>query len=300
MMLSICRHSVQCCSVKPDESVGKIVNDWSPDDDQNPEELGTYLEGDMLIPSVEGRNGLVATTSRWPNGVVPYVISPSLGSSGTNMILKAMDEYHAKTCIRFVPRTSEKDYLSIESSSTGCWSSVGKVGKRQSVNLQNPGCLSKVGTPIHELMHALGFLHEQNRNDRDSYIRVIKSNIKPDTLANFEKAGPGETTAYGVQYDTGSVMHYSSTAFSRNGQKTIEALRGGYNMGQRDGFAQSDIEKLNVMYKCGDIPSQGSSMGGYTNPVAGFIGGVASIFQALGGKSDATEDVEATNDLGEA
>lgn len=45
-----------------------------------------------------------------------------------------------------------------------------------------------------------------------------------DTLPNFEKAAAGETTAYGVQYDTGSVMHYSSTAFSRNGQKTIEAL----------------------------------------------------------------------------
>ena len=209
---------------EPDESVGKIVNDWTPEDGQNPEELGSYLEGDMLIPSVEGRNGLVSMTSRWPNGVVPYIISPSLGSSGTNMILKAMEEYHTKTCIRFIPRTNEKDYISIESSSTGCWSSVGKVGKKQSVNLQNPGCLSKVGTPIHELMHALGFLHEQNRNDRDSYVRVITSNIKPDTLPNFEKAAPGETTAYGVQYDTGSVMHYSSTAFSKNGQKTIEAL----------------------------------------------------------------------------
>lgn len=229
---------------EPDESVGKIVNDWTPEDGQNPEELGSYLEGDMLIPTVEGRNGLVSTASRWPNGVVPYIISPSLGSSGTNMILRAMDEYHAKTCIRFVPRTNEKDYISIESSSTGCWSSVGRVGKRQSVNLQNPGCLSKIGTPIHELMHALGFMHEQNRNDRDSFVRIIKSNIKPgekyysyavkesvnsfvnmpDTLPNFEKAAPGETTAYGVQYDTGSVMHYSSTAFSKNGQKTIEAL----------------------------------------------------------------------------
>lgn len=27
-----------------------------------------------------------------------------------------------------------------------------------------------------------------------------------------------------MPYNTGSVMHYSSTAFSKNGQKTIEAL----------------------------------------------------------------------------
>ena len=44
-----------------------------------------------------------------------------------------------------------------------------------------------------------------------------------DTLPNFEKARYGETTAYDVTYDKGSVMHYSPTAFSRNGQKTILA-----------------------------------------------------------------------------
>lgn len=49
----------------PDESVGAAVNDWTPEDSQNPEELGTYVEGDMLIPGVEGRNGLVKTSSRW-------------------------------------------------------------------------------------------------------------------------------------------------------------------------------------------------------------------------------------------
>lgn len=52
-----------------------------------------------------------------------------------------------------------------------------------------------------------------------------------ETLSNFEKARAGETDAYGVQYDTGSVMHYSSTAFSKNGQKTIEALVSTFGLG---------------------------------------------------------------------
>lgn len=164
---------------EPDETVGKIVNDWTPEDGQNPEELGSYLEGDMLVPSVEGRNGLVKTSSRWPNGVVPYVIGPGFSSADQSIIQQAIAEYHSKTCLKFVKRTSEKDYLSIESSQTGCWSSVGKVGKRQIVNLQTPGCTTKIGTPIHELMHAVGFLHEQNRYDRDGFVRVLTQNIKP-------------------------------------------------------------------------------------------------------------------------
>lgn len=167
---------------EPDETVGKIVNDWTSEDEQNPEELGSYLEGDMLVPSVEGRNGLVKTSSRWPNGIIPFVIGSGFTSADRSIIQRAMDEYHSKTCLKFVPRTSEKDYISIESSQTGCWSSVGKVGKRQIVNLQSPGCTTKIGTPIHELMHACGFLHEQNRYDRDGFVRVLTQNIKPGEI----------------------------------------------------------------------------------------------------------------------
>lgn len=43
------------------------------------------------------------------------------------------------------------------------------------------------------------------------------------TENNFEKASPHSTSAFGVGYDYGSVMHYSSYAFSKNGQATISA-----------------------------------------------------------------------------
>lgn len=89
-----------------------------------------------------------------------------------------MAQYHAKTCIRFVPRTSENDYLLIKSGRSGCWSSVGRTGGKQDLNLQPDGCLSKVGTAIHELMHALGMFHEQNRSDRDNHVRIRFENIQ--------------------------------------------------------------------------------------------------------------------------
>lgn len=43
------------------------------------------------------------------------------------------------------------------------------------------------------------------------------------TQSNFDKASPIMTNPFGVEYDYGSVMHYSANAFSKNGQPTIAA-----------------------------------------------------------------------------
>jgi hypothetical protein len=36
----------------------------------NPEEMGSYLEGDIMVHN--SRNGLTAETARWLGGIVPY------------------------------------------------------------------------------------------------------------------------------------------------------------------------------------------------------------------------------------
>lgn len=95
-----------------------------------------------------------------------------------DLIEQAINVYHNKTCLKFKPRMGEADYVRITTSSTGCWSSVGRIGGRQDVNLQTPGCLKRIGTVLHELMHAAGFLHEQNRHERDNYVEIVWKNIK--------------------------------------------------------------------------------------------------------------------------
>nr|UZC46533.1 hatching enzyme [Exorista sorbillans]WFF64589.1 hatching enzyme [Exorista sorbillans] len=239
---------------KPDfDKTGNLVAILKPNETSvNPEELGSYLEGDILLPqnAVILKNGLNSRAHRWPRGVVPYEIAENFEISDLHIIGFAMNEYHAKTCIRFKPRTNERDYISIVRGNSGCWSSVGRIGGKQQVNLQAPGCLKKPGTVLHELMHVLGFMHEQNRKERDSYVTIQFQNVQENAVANFQKAP--NTIAFGVGYDYGSVMHYSPKAFSRNDQPTIVAKNPIHRniMGQRDGFSSMDIEKLNRMYNC--------------------------------------------------
>lgn len=99
------------------------------------------------------------------------------------MIDEAIGEYHKLTCVKWVLRKgTEPDYVYFTSGNTGCWSSVGRIGGRQEINLQSPGCLTKKGTVVHEMMHALGFLHEQNRWERDKHVTVNYQNIQTGKL----------------------------------------------------------------------------------------------------------------------
>lgn len=71
----------------PDNETGKVVAEYNPaTDEMNPEELGSYLEGDMLMPNSIGRNGLSSVSSRWPGGVVPFEIRGNFGNKTPNII----------------------------------------------------------------------------------------------------------------------------------------------------------------------------------------------------------------------
>ncbi|GFQ87815.1 astacin-like metalloprotease toxin 1 [Trichonephila clavata] len=141
---------------------------------QNPD----LYDGDML--GIDGpfdaeRNAIPGQKFRWPNAVVPYVIDATL-EGYKQFILDAIKNYHDHTCIRFVPRTDQNDYVKIFLGQ-GCYSQVGRVGGQQLLSLGN-GCLY-VGTAIHEFGHALGFYHEQSRSDRDDYLIIYLENVLP-------------------------------------------------------------------------------------------------------------------------
>lgn len=162
------------------------------------------------------------------------------------------------TCLKFIaydPKIHE-DYVDVTGNFSGCFSSVGRLGGRQVLNLQpfavETGCF-RLMTIAHEFIHAIGFFHMQSATERDDYVRIVFEKITPGSEHNFNIYGFETVTNLSVEYDYGSVMHYSSAAFSVDGSDTIIPLRdlNGETMGQRSRLSSKDISRINRMY-CGE------------------------------------------------
>ena len=86
---------------------------------------------------------------------------------------KAMNYVEQKVpCITFRPKTTSTfNFVSIHPG-PGCESELGMVGGEQRM-LLNSECFAEehgLLKLVHELLHTLGFVHEQNRPDRDDFI----------------------------------------------------------------------------------------------------------------------------------
>ena len=197
------------------------------------------------------RNVLLDETNRWDNATVPFYIREiDFSDEEIETILSAIKEFHQKSCLRFKPYTlSDKNWLFITGSEQGCWSSVGMKGEGgQQLNVNSPRCVKK-GIVIHEMLHASGFFHQQSSSDRDEYVEIVWENISKGHESNFNKYNDSVVTDYGITYDYLSIMHYSRKAFSKNGNDTIVAKKNTTQLGQREGFTEKDLLKLNRMYE---------------------------------------------------
>ncbi|KAL3065931.1 hypothetical protein OYC64_015969 [Pagothenia borchgrevinki] len=208
------------------------------------------VDGD-IVPNVR-RNAdpCTATGCKWPKYrryvYVPIYISTSYTATERNIIIRALLTFHASTCIRFVWRRRHRNYLYFYSGS-GCWSYLGRQSRGQLVSLKKNGCLY-TDTVQHEVLHALGFHHEQVRSDRDSYVSILYQNIKPGQTHNFMKR---QTNNLGTPYDFDSVMHYGKYAFSKNKEPTILAKSNpSLNFGNARTMSKNDIARVNKLYQC--------------------------------------------------
>ncbi|XP_038576302.1 low choriolytic enzyme [Micropterus salmoides] len=211
-------------------------------------------EGDIAVSSGRRSKVCFARSCLWSKSVdghvyIAYTLSPEYSEMETKMIKKGMENIEKGTCVRFVPRTHQRDYIDIQPKS-GCWSYLGARGGRQTVSLQSPDCL-RTGVISHEFMHALGFVHEQSRFDRDKYVTIMWPNIWRDRLRNFEKF---KTDNLDLPYDYGSIMHFGMYAYSQDGEPTIIPKIGNskdIKLGQGSSLSHIDQLKINRLYKCG-------------------------------------------------
>lgn len=71
------------------------------------------------------------------------------------------------------------------------------------------------------MLLALGFYHMQSATDRDDYVTIHLENVKPGKEHNFIKYTNSQVTNFNTTYDYNSIMHYSATAFSKDGNATM-------------------------------------------------------------------------------
>lgn len=109
---------------------------------------------------------------------------------------------------------------------------------------------------VHELMHSLGFQHEQSRADRNQFVQINYGNVIDEEEPNFDIVGSSRTVG---PYDFGSLMHYGQCAFTTCGTcgaacRSITVLppngaQWQEMIGQRNGLSTWDARMLSYLYE---------------------------------------------------
>ncbi|CAF3476694.1 unnamed protein product [Rotaria socialis] len=234
----------------------------------SPEQMGGHYQGDMIFPEDVSRGAAHRPSSqRWPNGIIPYDMTSSIFVNHSLLIVDAMRRMENLTrvgnrsCIQFRPKTSNDAIFITIQNGTGCSAYVGylqNITLNRTVTLMHTPTSTCMITGIiqHELLHVLGFFHEQSRPDRDDYVSIQWNNILTGTEFNFEKYTKEDIDTLRTSYEYGSVMHYQANAFSANGLNTIIPTKDpNAVLGQRIGMSPIDILEVQRYYGCVPIPS---------------------------------------------
>lgn len=171
--------------------------------------------------------------------------------SEINWLLDEMKTIEAVTCIRFEKLVNNvKDYIEIVNDS-GCWSYVGRIGGAQKLSMKRDGCFHK-SFMVHEVIHALGFMHMVNNVDRDKFVRIHWENVAPENYHWFDKVDPRFYSNLGTGYDLLSVMHNSKWSNTKNGKDTIIPHNKKFLplIGEMGKISEGDALRINRMYQC--------------------------------------------------
>ncbi len=196
-----------------------------------------FLFGLLLLPGLSHAAAVADWTRPWPKGEVPYRFTADFlraaGAMGRDctgyerwkkgveatIACRAMAEWTRKTGVRFfqADRMDSLDFIPGD----GTDGTIGHWPVGNHVHIQKG---ATYGAVLHELGHVLGLMHEQQRPDRDRYIRFTQFlrddmkhctaglNVCVDVATNF----PTIKTQLQSDYDPCSLMHYLSDQTARH------------------------------------------------------------------------------------
>ncbi|WP_221090944.1 M12 family metallopeptidase [Deinococcus aquaedulcis] len=183
---------------------------------QAQEHQGYLVYGGMILgrssdfPAAPTLTGQAVTTGdTWKSRPITYFLSPSLPSEVRTRIQDAVSYYNAETAVRWSRTSSESDSMvrfvsngsDCRCGSTG-WSSRGSSLISARIAL---GSQASARTIRHEMMHSLGFKHEQTRADRDTFLRVTFDTDQSEKAVDSSRNPTGH-------YDFMSIMHYDDAS----------------------------------------------------------------------------------------
>ena len=214
--------------------------------------------GDILLGKLESKiQGNIGQfkpkpSVLWDSAEIPYAFGPGFSKERTEEIIVALQKMSQATIINFllVDTTDvPKDYIIFLPSDEVCASYLGKVGGQQPIFLKD-NCGEK--EIMHEAMHALGFVHEQSRKDRDQFVKINWDNIKDGYDTQFQIAPDAYLEHYRgfvFAFDYESIMLYSSAHFTKSPQlKTIESTTNKQIAPSQNGLSAVDIQRINYLY----------------------------------------------------
>ncbi|KAL0936404.1 Zinc metalloproteinase nas-5 [Colletotrichum truncatum] len=216
------------------------------------------------------KRGAMAAYQMWAGAEIPYILE-KLPHDLSESIRGAMRQWEQSTCIRFLPKKDQGAWVNFKKYDEGCYAQgLGSPGiGERIVNLDYPDIWEKIGalgtykacmeagTPGHELGHVIGLAHEQQRPDRDQYIRILTDRIQEDFLDQFTIDSDADTS---VPFDYNSIMLYDTKAFAKTNRFTWLTGEGGLKhtmetitdkqINPWSSPTANDFKAVNDAYKC--------------------------------------------------
>ncbi len=210
--------------------------------------------GDVLLGKVQTEAGIqwglakATMPSLWKSNVIPYGIDRGL--KNPERVLEVIRYFNETTSINFVPiEEGDEDAIVFAPFEDHCASYLGRVGGNQPIFISDKCGFHEIS---HEIMHALGFIHEHSRNDRDEYIEVVWENIKQGFETQFSYAPDFFMSEYRgreFEFDYESVMLYRPMAFSIDARSpTLKSRTAGQIRIDQKGLSQKDVARIESIY----------------------------------------------------
>lgn len=175
------------------------------------------------------RGTVLQQAKTWPNNTVYYSYNSNITRYFYWEILEAIQQWSNQSELKFVRRTTQKDYVEFVLGDDGSYSNVGRIGGRQYIHLDRSW--ADKGTVMHEIGHAIGMIHEHQcwifHNNSDNGALVFKwDNIKSSAKSNYAQYSKAhDSYNAGIDdpnYPINSLMIYGS--FSNNAIDTSKPV----------------------------------------------------------------------------